>query len=205
MKRWFLDEQRFFTRAQQRAVRGAAKKRRGGRARWLEWFLVELAFETGLRVGEMAQLVHGDLRTDLKRPYVFVRKGKGGKSRQVLVRKAFVEVCREFVAWKQAHDETSDENAPVFLSKVTGKAMTKRALQDAFGRVCQAGNVQGHSIHDARHTYASELYRASGGNLRLVQKQLGHARITTTQVYADVFDEDATRAVEKLYGNNSSA
>lgn len=203
MKGWFLDERRFFTRAQQRAVRGVARKRRGERARWLEWFLVELAFETGLRVSEMAQLIHGDLRTDLKRPYVFVRKGKGGKSRQVLVRKAFVEIVREFVVWKQTRGEWIDDTAPVLLSSATGNAMTKRALQDAFNRVCQAARVEDHSIHDARHTYASELYRASGGNLRLVQKQLGHARITTTQVYADVFDEDATRAVEKLYARNT--
>lgn len=205
MKGWFLDERRFFTRGQQGAVRRAAKKRRGERPRWLEWFLVELAFETGLRVSEMAELIHSDLCVDLKRPFVLVRRGKGGKARQVLVRREFVDAVAEFAAWKESTGETVHAEAPVFLSSTTGKAMTKRALQDAFNRVCQAAGIQGHSIHDARHTYASELYRASGGNLRLVQKQLGHARITTTQVYADVFDEDATRAVEKLYRNNSSA
>ena len=50
-----------------------------------------------------------------------------------------------------------------------------------------------------RHTFGTHLYKASGGNLRLVQKQLGHSRITTTQVYADVFAEDAVAAVERLY------
>lgn len=161
--------------------------------------MVELAFETGLRVSEMSSLVHGDLCVGLKRPFVLVRKGKGGRARQVLVRRQFVATCIEFVAWKAVQGEPVGMEAPVFLSSATGKAMTKRALQDAFNRVCKAAKVDGHSIHDARHTYASELYRASGRNLRLVQKQLGHARITTTQVYADVFDEDATRAVEGLY------
>jgi len=199
MKGWFLDERRFFTRAQQNAVRRTARKRRAARARWLEWFLAELAFETGLRVSEMAQLVHSDLCMDLKRPFVFVRKGKGGKARQVLVRRELVHTVAEFAAWKSTQGGPIGAESPVFLSSVTGRAMTKRALQDAFNRVCTAAKVEGHSIHDARHTYASELYRASGGNLRLVQKQLGHARITTTQIYADVFDEDATRAVENLY------
>lgn len=147
----------------------------------------------------MAALVHEDLHVELKRPFVYVRNGKGGKPRPVLIRKEFVETVREFIAWKETLGESMLADAPVFLSSATGKPMTKRALQDAFNRACSVANVKDHSIHDARHTYASELYRASGGNLRLVQKQLGHARITTTQVYADVFDEDATRAVEMLY------
>jgi site-specific recombinase XerD len=42
------------------------------------------------------------------------------------------------------------------------------------------------------------LYRASNYNLRLVQKQLGHRSIQTTQIYADVLDEDAVAAVENL-------
>ena len=54
------------------------------------------------------------------------------------------------------------------------------------------------SIHSCRHTYASLLYRASDFNLRLVQKQLGHRSIQTTQIYADVLNEDAVIAVERL-------
>ena len=50
-----------------------------------------------------------------------------------------------------------------------------------------------------RAFHACELYRASGYNLRLVQKQLGHASIRTTEVYADVVDADMQRALERLY------
>ena len=78
--------------------------------------------------------------------------------------------------------------------------MTVRALQKAFERVCEGAGVTNHSVHHCRHTYASELLRSSGANLRLVQKQLGHSKITTTQVYADVFDEEMDKAVENLYG-----
>ena len=62
----------------------------------------------------------------------------------------------------------------------------------------RAAEVEGHSIHHCRHTFASELLRASG-NLRLVQKQLGHSKITTTQVYADVFDSEMDEAIERIY------
>ncbi|GAH75377.1 unnamed protein product, partial [marine sediment metagenome] len=55
-----------------------------------------------------------------------------------------------------------------------------------------------YSIHCLRHTYATRLYKASGYNLRLVQKQLGHSSVSTTQVYADVMDSDVDQAVANL-------
>jgi integrase len=61
-----------------------------------------------------------------------------------------------------------------------------------------AGLPERFTIHSCRHTYASLLYRASRYNLRLVQKQLGHASIRTTQVYADVLSYDALEAVNGL-------
>ena len=57
----------------------------------------------------------------------------------------------------------------------------------------------GHRFHDLRHTYASYLYHASGNNLRMVQKQLGHQSIRTTEVYADVLDGETEKAVNALY------
>jgi len=56
-----------------------------------------------------------------------------------------------------------------------------------------------YSIHCCRHTYACELYRASGYNLRLVQKQLGHSNSRITEVYADIFHPDTEKSLEKLY------
>ncbi|MCX6008067.1 MAG: tyrosine-type recombinase/integrase [Chloroflexi bacterium] len=54
-------------------------------------------------------------------------------------------------------------------------------------------------MHCLRHTYACFLLKASDWNLRLVQKQLGHARISTTQVYADVMMPDVKKALDRLY------
>lgn len=200
-KVWLLDERKFLNAREQSALRRSARSRleqRFSRSRLVEWFLVELGLETGLRVEEMSLLAHGDLLLHLSRPVVWVRKGKGGKPRPVRVRHEFVQTMEKLDAAKNRLGLAGHDDSPVLCS-VACRRLTVRALQKAFARVCHAASVTGHSIHHLRHTYASELYRASGGNLRLVQKQLGHARITTTQVYADVFDEDATRAVEKLY------
>jgi site-specific recombinase XerD len=200
---WFLDERKFLNRREQRALRRAAAERlerRFSRARLMDWFLVELGLESGLRISEMAALVHDNLLLHFARPVVWVRRGKGGKPRPVRVRRQFVNVIEQLCAAKEQLGMPCEGASPVLVGPAM-KALGVRALQKAFSRLCVVARVQGHSVHHLRHTYASELYRASGKNLRLVQKQLGHARVTTTQVYADVFDEDATRAVERLYAN----
>jgi integrase len=55
-----------------------------------------------------------------------------------------------------------------------------------------------HRVHDARHSFGTLLLEASGGNLRVVQKALGHSRITTTTVYADVVDEKTRESMKAM-------
>ncbi len=55
-----------------------------------------------------------------------------------------------------------------------------------------------YATHSCRHTYATHLYRACGGDLEVGQEQLGHASIKTTTVYAKVTKEDKTRAADAL-------
>jgi integrase/recombinase XerC len=134
---------------------------------------------------------------DVERCGVFVRRGKCGRPRYVRIRRQFVRACTDFLAWKEAVGEPVDDDAPLLLS--SGGHFTTRGLQKAFDRCCARVGITEHSIHHARHTYASHLYVASGKDLRLVQRQLGHTNIRTTEVYAHVFDHNVDRAVEKLY------
>jgi integrase/recombinase XerC len=165
-----------------------------------DWFIVELALSTGLRVMEIAQLKCGDFF--LKGPVcsLLVRKGKGGKKRLVRFNGSFKRNCEEYIQWKQSVGEPTDPGYPLMLSSNTGGHMTTRAIEKAFKRsAAGAGLPRHYSIHSLRHTYACELYRASGYNLRLVQKQLGHAHVGTTQVYADIMEPDMQRALKRLY------
>ncbi len=202
---WILDNRKFFSEEEQRLIREHVRRRlrHPDRKRWVEWFLIELAMETGLRVGEMSALVCGDLLIGDSLPGVVVRRGKGGKTRFVHVRQALCEKARMFLDWKKNADEPIGESDPLFRSVRTGRPMTVRGLQKIFERVLRATGIEGHSLHHCRHTYASELLRSSGGNLRIVQKQLGHSAITTTQIYADVFDPDMQQAVGMLYARRA--
>ncbi len=148
----------------------------------------------------MSHLRCGDLFLDGRYPALYVRRGKGGRKRLVRFNRAFALHCRQYLSWKRTVGEPSGAEAPLLLSSHTGGPMTTRAVQKAFKRCALAAGLSGHySIHSLRHTYACHLYKASGWNLRLVQKQLGHARIATTEVYADVMAPDLGRALERLY------
>ena len=77
--------------------------------------------------------------------------------------------------------------------------MTVRALQKMFERVAAAAGLEQFSVHSLRHTYTTHLLRASGWNLRLVQRQLGHSSVAVTEAYLGVCDPDTHAALQALY------
>ncbi|MFC1588468.1 tyrosine-type recombinase/integrase [Planctomycetota bacterium] len=202
-QQWSLDEQKFLTVEEIRLLKNKIRKRADkypDRHSYVnDWFLVDLALSTGLRVQEIRDICCGDLFVG-EESFVFVRNGKGGKQRSVRFNGEFKKHVIKYFDWKKYIGEDCAPSAPLFVSRVTGGHLNKRSLQKAFERcVRMAGIGRHHSIHHLRHTYACYLYKASKYNLRVVQKQLGHASIVTTQVYADVVDKDLEQALERLY------
>ena len=203
---WVLDPGKFLTREEASRLLETLRKRarialaRGNKVAVRDYFIIDLALSTGLRVMEIAQLKCGDIFLRAPACMLLVRNGKGGKKRLVRFNGAFKRHFEEYVCWKQTVGEPTEPGDPLILSSNTRTRMTTRALEKAFKRsALRAGLPNHYSIHSLRHTYACELYRASGYNLRLVQKQLGHAYISTTQVYADVMEPDMQRALQRLY------
>ena len=202
--KWEISFDYFLTKAEIKTLRSWAKRQRNAspssRTAWMEWFLIEVGYNSGLRVSEIADLQCGDIRLCNELSYILVRKGKGGKQRQVLIGSRFQTAIRDFFAWKKRNGEPTIEDAVVLVSPRSSGRYSRRALQLAFKRCLKkAGLTVGHSIHHLRHTYASFLFSSSKNNLPLVQKQLGHSSVMTTQVYAHVFKEEIERAVERLF------
>ena len=165
-----------------------------------DYFVIHLALSTGLRVMEIAALKCSDLFLNEKLCSVLVRRGKGGKRRLVYFTGQFRKHCRQYLKWKQQLGESLEPEAPLLISTNTRTHMTTRALQKIYKRNAERARIDSHySIHSARHTYACFLLKASNWNLRLVQKQLGHSKITTTQVYADVMMPQMERALNRMY------
>ncbi|MCK5149116.1 tyrosine-type recombinase/integrase [bacterium] len=165
-----------------------------------DYFIINLGLSTGLRVMEMAALNCGDFDLEGAVPSLLVREGKGKKKRRVFFSDDFKIHCSKYLAWKQSIGESVESEQPLLLSIKTGGHLTTRAIQKAFKRCAEKAGLPLHySIHCLRHTYACFLLKASSWNLRLVQKQLGHSRITTTQVYADVMLPEIKKALNKMY------
>lgn len=193
----------FMTQDQVRELKDYCRRRadRAGDGRTQpvrDWAILHVALDTGLRVSEICALEMRDVILDGGHPSLIVRDGKGGKKRGVKLGTALRDHLAAFVRWKSDVAQSLAPTAPLFVSS-RGAALTRTAVYRVFRSCADAVGIPTRfSIHSCRHTYASMLYRASGYNLRLVQKQLGHRSIQTTQIYADVLDEDAVVAVENL-------
>ena len=164
----------------------------------LAWMVVDTALSTGLRVSEMARLAVGD--ADLKRGALRVWRHKRTPAKQetLAIAPEFAAHLREFVAWKETLGQATGKNAPLFVGK--RGPLTVYGLQQIWKRaVREAGLPKELSIHSARHTVAVHLLKKTG-NLRQVQKQLGHASpATTANMYADVSFEDMANGMTGLY------
>ncbi len=203
---WVLEPSKFLTKEEAKKLLETARdrtevvfaKRRKIPVR--DYLIIDLALSTGLRVMEIAQLDCGDVFIRDGISSLLVRNGKCGKRRLVRFGESLKDHLNEYLLWKQNVGEPTGPSDPLFLSSNTGCHLTTRAIQKAFKRTAEKTGLSAHySIHCLRHTYACQLYKASGYNLRLVQKQLGHSSIHTTEVYADVMEPDIQDALRELY------
>mgnify|MGYP001234823585 CR=1 FL=1 len=151
---WNIEGKRFLEPAELRRLKRISERLRdkalkdNRKTPVKDWFLITTAIETGLRVQELTDLCCGDIYAIHGHGYVFVRNGKGGKSRPVAVRKEFIEKADEFMSWKQSQGEKTEKDDPLFSSK--GRRMSKMALQKSYKRsVTKAGIFQktGVGIH----------------------------------------------------------
>ncbi len=188
----------------------------------LAWAVVDLAMSTGLRVSELVALKVQDVDLRMGALRVVRLKKRARDVETVAIDgKQCVQHLRAYLQWradrlkgmdKANHKGLTDADGPLFVGQ--RGPLTNRGAQQAWKRaVALAGLRDDLSIHSARHTLATHLLRKCG-NLRLVQKQLGHASpVTTANMYADVAFEDmqgrwldctTTRIVQAMEGRGEN-
>ena len=203
---WVLDEGKFLKKKEVEKLMNSVEQRKRdalGKAKKIpvrDWFVINLTMLTGLRVQELANLNCGDFYIGDGVSFLIVRHGKGNKQRVVKFNGELKKAFLEYISWKEKIGEATGPDHPLIFSSNTKGHMTTRALERIFKRCARrAGISENYSIHSLRHTYACHLYKASRYNLRLVQKQLGHSSTKVTEVYADVLNPDANKALARLY------
>jgi len=165
-----------------------------------DWAILHLALDAGLRASEICDLKMKDLLLEQGQSSIIVRSGKGNKKRGVSIGEDLKSHLQDFIDWKEKNYEPVEPEDYLFVSnRGSTRRMSRQALYHLFKRWAERADLpERFSIHSCRHTYASMLYKSSDYNLRLVQSQLGHSSIQTTQVYADVLNKDAQKAVNGL-------
>jgi len=136
--------------------------------------MLQVLYGTGLRVSELVGLRIGDIDSD--RNVITVRRGKGGKDRQVPLPPTLLEVLREY--WKLYRPKEF-----LFENRRSGAQMSERTVQAVFVQAKKASGINKKiSAHTLRHSYATHLLEA-GTDLLSIRNQLGHSNIATTTVY----------------------
>ena len=151
--------------------------------------LLELLYATGMRVSELVGLPRTVLRGDKR---VFTIKGKGGRERLVPLNPSAREALDRYLAVAGRFD-----NSPwLFPSKAAGGHVTRQGFADDLKDVAESAGLDADRVspHVLRHAFASHLLDR-GADLRVVQQLLGHADISTTEIYTHVLEERLKKLV----------
>ncbi|AXK82017.1 site-specific tyrosine recombinase XerD [Pseudolabrys taiwanensis] len=158
--------------------------------------LLEVVYATGLRVSELVALPASAARRDQR---MLVVRGKGGKERLVPLNQAAKRAMAEYLALR-ADAKTDASSKWLFPSFGESGHLTRQHFArdlKALGAACGIDGAR-LSPHVLRHAFASHLLH-NGADLRVVQTLLGHADISTTQIYTHVLEERLKSLVRDLH------
>jgi len=161
---------------------------------WRDRALLELAYGAGLRVSELCALALTDLLLAENLVRVF---GKGGKERLVPIGRSLIGAASVYLHQMRPALDRGKSKSKVLLnargqplSRVGAWGIVRRATQ-------RAGITKRVTPHTLRHSFATHLLEG-GADLRAVQEMLGHADLSTTQIYTHV-DREYLRSVHKQF------
>ena len=157
--------------------------------------MLELLYATGLRVSELVGLKIRNVNLEAG----FVRTmGKGAKERVVPIGQKAIEAVRDYLERGRPALARTATGSDVFLN-VRGGAMSRQGFWKLIkNHALKAGIAKHLSPHSIRHSFASHLLQG-GADLRSVQSMLGHADISTTQIYTHVTRSHLKEIHEKFH------
>ncbi|WP_263789961.1 tyrosine-type recombinase/integrase [Salinibacter sp.] len=164
-----------------------------------DYLFMRLMLKAGLRASEATALRPEHI--DLMSGKLSVREGKGAKDRTLWVGEEVLEELREWTGRRS--EEIGEEGAgssgfllPTRKGTEVATSHLRRSVK-RYARKASVEEVGRVSPHTLRHTFATRLYRETG-NIRMVQKALGHSDLSTTMIYTHVVDEELEGAMKEL-------
>ena len=156
--------------------------------------MLELMYATGMRVSELISLdvEHIDLETG------YVRcTGKGSKERIIPVGTIAKHFLMEYLGRGRAKITASRTESALFLN-MRGKRLSRQGFWKIIKKHARKAGIREITPHTLRHSFATHLLE-NGADLRSVQEMLGHADITTTQIYTHLTDTRLREAFNKSH------
>lgn len=145
--------------------------------------MLELLYATGIRVSEMINLNLADVHLTMG----FIRcYGKGNKERIVPIGRTATEALIEYIEKGRSKLISAKQPTDAFFINHHGKRISRQGFWKNLKKIALEANIQNElTPHTLRHSFATHLLE-NGADLRAVQEMLGHADISTTQIYTHV-------------------
>ena len=162
--------------------------------------IIELLYSGGLRVSELVGLNRDSINLERRE---FMVRGKGSKDRPIFISQSAADRVQDYL------DARTDSLPALFLNNSRNlqqvdtsgnyRRITARSVERIVGKYARMAGITKHvSPHTLRHSFATDLLM-NGADLRSVQSMLGHADISTTQIYTHVTDAHLREVHEKFH------
>ncbi|MCS4200676.1 tyrosine-type recombinase/integrase [Salinibacter ruber] len=155
-----------------------------------DYLFMQLMLNAGLRASEAVSL--RPEHVDLMSGKLMVREGKGAKDRTLWLGEEVLGKLRGWMDRRPASDWLLPTRNGTKVATSHLRRSVKRCARDA--DIEEVGRVSPHTL---RHTFATRLYRETG-KIRMVQKALGHADLSTTMIYTHVVDKEPEGAMKEF-------
>ena len=180
----------YLTEDEKRTLLKTIRHHKGWRA-YRDLVMVTLFLHTGIRLSELVNLDVSDVNLIEKRITI---RAKGGQIVHKFLNTKVRAVLHNYLKERR---KIFVESQALFLSQLQNRITTRQVQRRLDQWIAKAGFDKRVTPHTLRHTFATSVY-ARTSNLLAVQQALGHASVTTTQVYAHLLDESLEEALDTL-------
>ncbi len=148
--------------------------------------IIEVLYGCGLRVSELITLKISNIYKNDE----FIRVlGKGNKERLIPISKATLKSIELYISGERLHQSINDKNSDTLFINRRGNMLSRQMIFLIIKNLAEkAGIKKNISPHTLRHSFATHLLEG-GADLRAVQQMLGHASISTTEIYTHISDQ----------------
>jgi len=151
--------------------------------------IIEVLLQTGIRIGELANLHLDDLKLEGKEPTMRIRANEGHAERTIPLNRSALEALQRYLGIRpSAADDT------LFITK-TGRPLLIRNIRTAIDRYFRLAGIKDAKVNDLRHTFVAHHLMA-GTSLVVVSKLAGHKRLATTEKYLEFIKNHSEKGVK---------